>query len=586
MFCLQSNLIYLLYFVHFCSGNRISFKSVGTFYKLHHYAHIQVDFPLNPILSRCSQIELKAANYTLTHLSVQRADILEQFHISRSLLTHNCQTLRTLASLKHVSARGKRQLSWIIGTIFGVLGLESLFALNTPDNSGQVRSNTIALEKEQTNWRILNDTLHKIIAHINDQENTLKAVVSEQRKLEQLYAFLNGVQDFLHISSGFSRGLIMAEQGKLSPDLIDTTVMQAITRKLQNQAHSKLNFRLPINNVEEMYQLPCSVIRTANLFKLFIHVPLISTQFQLFQYSDEPLLLKGGKTNVLVELEGEQRLIAVERQGGHQRKPLFIPLTFGKLNANCHQWGTAYICGQVSVFQDDSQHCIAALFFNNIQAIKEQCKFSKSKNKWAMHWVSAAEIEIVTLDSIKISFVCNNGSGESQTIQESLRLKIQNDCVVKIEDSITEAHPDLTVTPTIVNLWNKQDMDSLIGSLGEQSLNRIKRAVDSSNFRLEELQPIEIAHQMQDIKNLISHIILTITSIMIIAFAIFLCAAHSKRCAKLKGYIKLKDNSEELQIDEPELDPTLSMELHEISNMIKFQREERREGGLKTEDDN
>jgi hypothetical protein len=171
-------------------------------------------------------------------------------------------------------------------------------------------------------------------------------------------------------------GLDQLLSGKLSPTLVNSTVLGSALQNLKERAMATSHV-LPVDTVGFVYQLPVSFITNSlGELTIFAHIPVLvpNNVLTLYVLFVMPVALEDSIHSVKLLPESEFLAINSDRDG-------FIPINADDLTT-CHKLGQLYLCDKTNyLLKDFDSYCITGLFLNREGVTTRVCPTAVVPNK-------------------------------------------------------------------------------------------------------------------------------------------------------------------------------------------------------------
>ena len=282
------------------------------------------------------------------------------------------------------------------------------------------------------------------------------------------------------------RGLSALSRNELSVDLIDMGALNNNLKSLRDRIGNQ-GYVLSLEKIEHIFQAPLSYVLFGNgSLWAFAHLSCYrkAAIYQLWQFNHVPFLSPSTDGNVALSLRPEAEMIAISEDDA--RHLLFDRSDLDK----CNFVGKLRVCDEANVINTKTkQSCLSALFLNDIDAVKNHCRWHSSHRAEFIQQINSNQfICYFTSPQTNFKITCSNGRDtveKRMSVDGAVRLTLQGGCRAYTDHHILEGRlewsiettsyqvnpinttqllstPYYTITPDKWNTWEKIRLD--IGS--------------------------------------------------------------------------------------------------------------------------
>ena len=207
-----------------------------------------------------------------------------------------------------------------------------------------------------------------------------------------------------HRLNKIQAGLNSLAQGFITPNLIRPKTVRKTLIALSAQL-LRDDYKLTIDSATQFFQLPTSYsLNDKNVLIIYVHVPLklSGTTLELYEYLPLPIHLFQNNS-YYYQIVPDAQYIA-----SHSARRDLRELTASQI-ARCRMTAGLYYCEHQNILYDYSHgSCITALYKNQIEKIRDTCKF-KVTNLPLVVQLDNFHFIIFSPTSIQITFNCRGG---------------------------------------------------------------------------------------------------------------------------------------------------------------------------------
>jgi hypothetical protein len=366
----------------------IRFHQAGTLHTTKMYIHVSLHFDLSTLHYGCDQL-LNATSSL--HFAYEPA---------RVRLAHLRVQLANECGLLPPSARQKRQ---VIAAALAVGAVTGYFSNQW-------------LHRHQHNY----DRKEGVIL-LTIQRQMQEQVQERERLEKQLTKSLNGLQDenqlvqldfsvteFIHRIRHLRSALNTLYGQRLPRSLISDASLEDCIVQVQEKA-SQAGGKLPFNNVDQLLQLPTSLVEVNSGYILAIlHIPVVDLSLTLFHFDHAYVFEKGNGTKegfLSMGNKGKSSILAYRHEG-----QLFKELAADDLLPCLRMGHQHYFCPALTLERDLDTSCLASLFIGHLPSARKQCHVRHHHRDWAIFSSGDSVTMLLTQVSFPYQVVCSNYS--------------------------------------------------------------------------------------------------------------------------------------------------------------------------------
>ena len=403
-------------------------------------------------------------------------------YITNTSKTHTKRHTDVLHTNTH---RQKRQIFAAIGAIGGVLGtILGLF------NQHEIHNIVNHVSQLETNQNLIINVAHKntkAIQHFGNELDHLANVVNSLIAFNPslVYARLQAQLDDLadHLATLLDT-IQQLQHQRLSIQLLDMDQLNELYAHLQTAAANN-NYKLLIQNSQDIFQLDVSYVRKNSDVLILVHVPCLTDTHLLtiYRYANLPLpvstLLQNPNANtsnlqlftpihtindVLTQFSNpvtapsqealyllpETDLIAIGQNDGNTHR--YKLLSFADLAA-CIQRNHVYLCEGHQVLRTDLEgSCLGAIYLQSQRGVRENCKVERKPLRESVFQVSPTDHIVISPYAHTTQVTCKNGTHYPIRIQTTSRIHIDPGCTLKLFNHTLRSDESLRLKPEPL-LW-------------------------------------------------------------------------------------------------------------------------------------
>ena len=275
------------------------------------------------------------------------------------------------------------------------------------------------------------------------------------------------------------RGLSSLSRNELSVDLIDMGALNRNLKSLRDRIENQ-GYVLSLEKIEHIFQAPVSYVLYGNgSLWAFAHLSCYrkAAMYQLWQFNRVPFLSPSSEGDVALSLRPEAEMIAISEDDA--RHLLFDRNDLDK----CNFVGKLRVCDEANVINTKTkQSCLSALFLNDIEAVKNHCRWHSSNRAEFIQQINSNQfICYFTTPQTNFKISCSDGKDtveKRMSVDGAVRLTLQGGCRAYTDHHILEGRlewsietstyqvnpinttellstPYFTITPDKWNTWDK-----------------------------------------------------------------------------------------------------------------------------------
>ena len=372
--------------------------------------------------------------------------------------------------------------------------------------------------------------------------------VDRPHRISEYYDLLSEASNGLHSElTRLVAGFHTLTQHHLSPDLLHPKTLGTTFVKLKARMHA-LEMAPLVDTIEDMYRCSSShVLLTDNTLIVLLHIPiyrtdsllelyrLIRAPLDLSTFSDSP---SQNPSRHLWIPKPEGQLIAVSPS-----RTLFRPLLEREFGL-CRSIGKTYYCPSGDFYDRRARKtCLAALFLNEIDDIKQKCEWEAKPRQDYLSVIAANEVVMYQERTSLVEQHCGPHV-ESVSFTGAKRLIINPGCRIISKHFIFDGATNVYLDPgTIVTRWIDLDQnavklptDSKIDTLLEQ----LSRMGQSTSVSFNQLSNTYWKHHKQYLTSVSIITLLTVVGLICMACLILtVCPLVSEKFTYCRNVLNL-----------------------------------------------
>ena len=387
---------------------------------------------LKDIIKANSNTETTACEHANVHMLERQCDVVEGWAV----------TFQT--------DRVKRQ-AMLIGSVLGSLGISLLMQLGGyMELTTKIETNHQALVQLRAQMTTYTARQHNINEKLAKEVNCHKirlALLESEMLILATTAALEGLISNQHVTPAI---LPTKEVARLWPQ---------IQREIKNFTGGAASFMFPPH---ALYEIPASYIYDGNTLRVFLHMPLVQEELQLYRRSTFPLI---AHTNPPQHATETKPYIATNTEGTTHM------VMDGNDLATCHIIQQARFCKVGLLFRTFASTCEGALFEGRPSTIKQRCKLAEFKDKWAVTQTGDNDFSIYLAEQEEAMRTCEDGTRMVIHVKSGFtNVSVPTGCTFTTLDFVLPAHHDYTSTLHVINhvSFEAEDLAELLVLPGEE----------------------------------------------------------------------------------------------------------------------
>lgn len=350
-------------------------------------AHIMFDTKLSSIFQSltnvvqiCSHIEnvIRSSHYESLKTSL-RIDARTCKAIEVKMKDRQEELYNIFRRKDQSNVREKRFVGFLAGFLIGTIGMYSVQQLTGMRDSFRLAKNqdkifTIIQDHEARITKMeqqihdLNDSLAQVYVYT-------KRVLDDLEMEGRIGKLMTIVQMEFFNHDEITAAILDLLNGQINPTLLKTDTIRSSIGKLRAKARRR-DLVIPLQRMEEIYQLPNSYIYENGEITIFIHVPMVEVKSMIL-YQLEPLILK--VTEEHSGLIDETNYLAITED-----ETAFKVLTPEELDSCTKLNPHHYYCIHNVLLREFESYCISAIFKTKMETASKICDLKVIPQKgWA-----------------------------------------------------------------------------------------------------------------------------------------------------------------------------------------------------------
>jgi hypothetical protein len=299
----------------------------------------------------------------------------------------------------------------------------------------------------------------EVKAQIDHHQHQLKAmqkaIANQQTALDRMRKAMGGIWDKLLFdqmlmllvhsidmleshAQNVLRGVTEARQGHLSEDLVPYGTAAHLVRELKKGREG-----FPVSSPLELYQFPVSLGHTRQGLLLFLHIPIVVQQMNLWWLRHTAVLHRQEDASwQLRTLRHSHQFVATSRN------ELEFVLGDPADLRHCLRIRRAYFCKDFVARRDKAATCLSALAFNLQSAIAKHCDWVPSNRSWEVLPMDDGAYIVASTVPLDVATRCAGGSSRGYRLDAGYsRIPMSKGCVTSTPHFSLYERPDQEWAP-------------------------------------------------------------------------------------------------------------------------------------------
>ena len=361
---------------------------------------------------------------------------------NRRLMERQCDTVDGWAITYFQGTRREKRQAMMVATVLGALGMTALIEMG-----GLVHLNSRvdknARELERLRQQMQDGQKHqKQVNGILSQEINCHyirlALIESETIIAQTTENLERLTGNRRISTSL---LPVIELNRLWPQ---------ITREIRNMTGGQASFPFPQHAV---YETPASYTWDGRNLRVYLHLPLVREELQLYRRNHFPLIHHDNTTPM--HPTNVKPFMATNKEGTSH-----LVLNGDDLAA-CTTIQQAKFCQVGLMFRTFSSTCEGALFEGRPSMITKRCELAPFKDKWAVTQTGHRDYTLYINDYQEAMRTCDDGTRQVLHIGKGLNnISVPEGCTFTTGDFVLPEQHEYQSTLHVVNHVQFADVDT------------------------------------------------------------------------------------------------------------------------------